>query len=61
MKSIYKEIEYDDDIVIVCNAKGEVIYKGMVDYEPLKDEDWEYDALNNVYTLGDMTKKCLAL
>lgn len=61
MKPIYKQIEFEDDIVVVCDANGKIIYKGIEDYEPLKDADWKYDSLNNVYTYNGMTKKCLNL
>ena len=59
MKPIYKQIEFEDDIVIVCDEKGNVLYRGIEDYEPFKNENWKYDALNNVYTFRGMTKKCL--
>jgi len=36
-------IEYEDDLVIVYNDKGEVAYKGIEDYDPNKDEDWVWD------------------
>ena len=61
MKPIYKKIEFDDDIVVVCDANGNVIYKGMEDYEPFKGSPWVYNRLYNYYELNGMTKKCLNL
>ena len=50
-----KKIEFEDDLVIVkCN--GREIYKGIEDYEPMKDEDWTWDG--SKYTLpGGYTKE----
>lgn len=36
-------IDYEDDLVIVYDERGKVIYKGIEDYEPMKDEPWRWD------------------
>lgn len=53
-----KRIEFEDDIVIVKNTKtNRVIYKGMEDYEPSKDENWVYNESKGLYELGIYTKQ----
>ena len=37
------QIEYEDDLVVVTEGK-EIIYKGMEDYEPMKDAPWRFIA-----------------
>lgn len=56
-----KEIEYEDDIVIVYDAEGREIYRGLEDYEPNKDEPWVYNEKTREYTYNGMRKVCLAL
>lgn len=48
-----KKIEFEDDLVIVYNKLGSVIYKGMEDYEPMRYEDWKWEADKGYYTLND--------
>ena len=52
-------IDYDDDLVIVYDAKGKIIYKGLEDYEPMKDEPWRWDESIKGYRLDGMTKVCI--
>lgn len=47
-----KKIEFDDDLVVVYQ-NGREIYKGIEDYEPMKDEKWTWDNAKKCYTLGD--------
>lgn len=55
-----RRINYDDDIVVVYDKSGDVIYKGMEDYEPMKREDWRWNKEKQYYTLGnDYIKVCL--
>ena len=35
-------INYEDDLVVVLNAKGKKIYSGIEDYEPNKYEAWRF-------------------
>ena len=51
-----KRIDYDDDLVIVYDKDGNVVYKGLEDYEPMKDEDWKFDSSIGAYRLGDYIK-----
>ena len=57
--SKYGKIKYDDDIVIVTNSSGEVIYKGLEDYEPMKNEPWVWDAVGMCYHFHGLTKRCI--
>ena len=43
-------INYDDDLVVV-KKDGKVIYKGIEDYEPMKDENWIYDESKKCYVI----------
>lgn len=58
----YKPIEYDDDIVVVKNPQGKIIYEGWEDYDPNKDEDWVLDRKTMIYSVetpsGVYTKYC---
>lgn len=46
------KINFEDDIVAVYDADtGEQLYKGMEDYEDLKDEPWKWDASIGAYRL----------
>ncbi len=47
-----KRITHDDDIVIVKNHNGNIIYKGMEDYEPMKDELWIWEDGIQGYSLS---------
>lgn len=55
----YKPIEYEDDLVVVYDSGGEEVYKGLEDYEPYKDENWEWDSNSNTYKCNGFTKVCL--
>ena len=57
----YKKIEYEDDIVVVYDKDGEIVYKGLEDYEPDKDAPWRWDEKHTCYRYGDRIKRCLAL
>lgn len=52
-------INFEDDLVVVFDTDGTELYKGMEDYEPMKDEDWKYDAGEQVYRLGGYIKVCV--
>ena len=54
-----KRIEFEDDLVIVFDGNESQIYKGIEDYEPMKDEDWKWDPSENVYRLNKYIKICL--
>ena len=47
-----KRLEVEDDLVIVFKDDSE-IYKGIEDYEPMKDENWRYDNSIQAYRLED--------
>lgn len=49
-KELRKRINYEDDIVIVYNPKGEVDYKGIEDYNQYRDADWAWDEEHKYYT-----------
>lgn len=49
-------IDYDDDSVIVYDAKGKIIYKGLEDYEPMRDEPWCWDEIIKGYRLEKYVK-----
>lgn len=45
-------ISAEDDVVVVRNSKtGEVLYKGLEDYEPGKKDNWKYNDERGVYTV----------
>ena len=52
-------INYEDDIVVVFNEKGEEIYKGLEDYEPMRREPWEYDFDIDAYRFENYIKVCI--
>lgn len=54
-----KRIQYEDDIVLVLDREGRVIYKGLEDYEPNKREQWRWDDKLGGYRYLGMTKYCL--
>lgn len=56
-----KEIEYEDDIVVVYDSNGNELYRGLEDYEPNKYEPWVYNEKTGEYTYNGMRKVCLAL
>ena len=53
-----KKIELEDDFVIVYEI-DEIIYKGIEDYDPMKDVDWKWDSTNKIYTYGNFIKICV--
>ena len=63
MKSNWKAIKrtiinFDDDLVIVYEDDNE-IYRGIEDYSPMKDENWQWDTETQSYTLDNYRKICL--
>ena len=48
-----KQIEFEDDIVIVYDESGKEIYKGAEDYEIMKDEPWKWSSKEKSYSLGE--------
>lgn len=55
-----KRIQYEDDLVIVYDEKGNVAYRGIEDYDPNKDLDWRWNAAAGHYTYLGWTKICIA-
>ena len=53
-------INFEDDIVIVYEDDRE-IYRGIEDYEPMKDEPWQWDQTTQSYVLKQYRKICLDL
>lgn len=46
-------IEYDDDVVEVLKKdSGEIVYEGLEDYEPMKNENWKFIITNREKRLG---------
>lgn len=56
-----RRIDYEDDLVIVYDESGKQIYKGIEDYEPMKDEPWKWDNSEQVYKFKKYIKVCLDL
>ena len=56
---IRKQIDFEDDLVIVYDENETQIYKGIEDYEPMKDENWQWDPSENVYRFDKYIKICL--
>ena len=54
-----KKIDFEDDLVIVYDENETQIYKGIEDYEPMKNENWQWDNSEKVYKYGDYIKICL--
>ena len=53
-----KFLNFDDDLVIVYDANtGDVLYKGLEDYEEMKDEDWRFDKSIGAYRFKDFIKE----
>lgn len=57
--AIRRRIEYEDDIVVVYDENDKVIYKGLEDYEPMKDENWVWNSSMQAYILDSYIKICL--
>jgi len=55
-------IQYEDNIVIVYDKDGKEVYRGLEDYEPMKDDEWVYDEKADIYRMKGYgyTKKCIA-
>lgn len=54
-----KRIDAEDDLVIVFNESEQQIYKGIEDYEPMKDCDWKWDSSTQAYNYNGYVKICL--
>ena len=54
-----RHINFDDDLVIVYDENGLVMYKGIQDFEPMKDDDWKWDNSIRAYRLDSYIKICL--
>lgn len=54
-----RRINFDDDLVIVYDEEDNEIYRGLEDYEPMKDENWKWDNSSNSYLLDKYRKICL--
>lgn len=54
-----RQINFDDDLVIVYDENGLVMYKGIQDFEPMKDDDWKWDNSIRAYRLDSYIKICL--
>lgn len=52
-------ISAEDDLVIVYDESEQQIYKGMEDYEPMKDCDWKWDDEIKAYRYDKYIKICL--
>ena len=46
-----KEINYEDDLIVVYNEKDEVVEKGIVDYSEFKDEPYKWNERGGYYEL----------
>lgn len=47
-------IHYEDDLVIVKDAKtGDIHYKGMEDYCPYKRDNWVWNEKKKLYELNE--------
>jgi peptidoglycan hydrolase-like amidase len=56
---VRKKIDFEDDLVIVYDENETQIYKGIEDYEPMKDENWTWDAIEQIYRCNGYIKICL--
>ncbi len=54
-----KQIDYEDDIVVVYDASGKCVYKGSEDFEPMKDCDWKWNNKKEQYEYDEYIKICL--
>ena len=54
-----KRIEFEDDVVVVYDDDEDEVYKGLEDYEPMRDESWKWDNSSQTYRLGNYRKVCL--
>lgn len=53
------QINAEDDLVIVFDENNSQIYKGIEDYEPMKDENWKWDNVEQIYRYNGYIKICL--
>lgn len=54
-----KRIQYDDDIVVVYDEIGKLIFKGMEEDDPYQYCDWQFDEDLGCYTCNGWKKECL--
>lgn len=55
-----RRIEFDDDLVVVIDTKtNQEIYRGIDDYEPMKDMPWQWNSKEKSYYLDHYKKYCL--
>lgn len=45
-----RRVNFDDDMVVIYR-NGKLEYKGLQDYNPYRDEDWEWDDKKKHYTM----------
>jgi hypothetical protein len=56
----YKRIDFDDDLVLVIDTtNGKEVYRGIEDYEPMKNENWKWNCKEQCYTFDKYKKYCL--
>ena len=46
-----KQIKYEDDICRVYSDKGEVVYEGIFDYYPYKNDEYKWNEKRQCYEL----------
>ena len=46
-----KRIDYEDDVVLVYDDKNNIVYQGIVDYCPYKDEPYTWNEQGGYYEL----------
>ena len=56
-----RRVNFDDDLVIVYDEDDREIYRGLEDYEPMKDEPWKWDNESQSYKLDKYRKICLEI
>ena len=54
-----RKIQFDDDMVIVVDNNGKELYRGIEDYEPMKNEPWKWSCKECCYVLDNYKKYCL--
>ena len=56
----YKRIDFDDDLVVVIDiTNNNEVYRGIEDYEPMKNENWKWNEKEQCYTFDKYKKYCL--
>lgn len=53
-----RKIIYENDVVFVLDKNDKEIYRGIEDYEPMKDAPWRWDKDDLVYRYKDYVKIC---